>query len=57
MLIVMTVVAVLAVLAGTRALRARAAAYQASAIASMREINFGQASYSASCASGTEKVT
>jgi type IV pilus assembly protein PilA len=52
LLIVMILVTVLAALAGTRTMRARAAAYQASAVASLREVNSGQASYSASCAAG-----
>jgi prepilin-type N-terminal cleavage/methylation domain-containing protein len=52
LLVVMILVTVLAAIAGSRTVRARAAAYQASAIASLREINSGEASYSASCASG-----
>jgi prepilin-type N-terminal cleavage/methylation domain-containing protein len=52
LLIVMTIVGVLAAIAGTHTMRARAAAYQASAVASMREINSGQASYAAVCGSG-----
>jgi prepilin-type N-terminal cleavage/methylation domain-containing protein len=52
LLVVIILVTVLAAIVSTHTMRARAAAYQSSAVASLREINSGQASYSASCAAG-----
>lgn len=52
LLMVITIITVLAALAGTRMMRARMSAGEASAVASLRVINSGQASYSASCGAG-----
>jgi prepilin-type N-terminal cleavage/methylation domain-containing protein len=52
LMIVCAVLGVIAAIAGTRLMRARMSANEASAVASLRVINSGQASYAASCAAG-----
>lgn len=52
LLVVVAILSVLAAIAGTRMMRAKLSATEASAVASLRVINSGQASYSASCAGG-----
>lgn len=51
-LIVIAIIGVLAAIAGTRMLRAKMSANEASAVGSLRVINSGQAAYSSSCANG-----
>lgn len=52
LLVVVAILSVLAAIAGTRMMRAKMSAGEASAVASLRVINSGQASYSSSCAGG-----
>lgn len=52
LLVVVAILSVLAAIAGTRMMRAKMSAAEASAVASLRVINSGQASYSSSCAGG-----
>ena len=52
LLIVCGVIGTIAAIAGTRMMRARAAASEASAVAALRVINSGEATFAASCAGG-----
>jgi prepilin-type N-terminal cleavage/methylation domain-containing protein len=52
LLLVCAILGVLASIAGTRMMRARMSANEASAVAGLRVITSGQATYSASCAAG-----
>lgn len=52
LLVVVAILSVLAAIAGTRMMRAKMSSAEASAVASLRVINSGQASYSSSCAGG-----
>ncbi len=52
LLIVCAILGVLAAIAGTRMMRARMSANEASAVAGLRVINSGQASFSSSCGGG-----
>ncbi|MGE3179449.1 MAG: hypothetical protein AB7O32_18400, partial [Vicinamibacterales bacterium] len=49
---VVAILTVIAAIAGTRMMRARMSAAEASAVASLRVINSGEATYSSSCAAG-----
>lgn len=52
LLMVCAILGVLAAIAGTRMMRARMSANEAAAVAGLRVINSGQASFSSSCAGG-----
>lgn len=51
-MLVVAIIGVLAVIAGNRVMSARLSATEASAVASLRVINSGEANYSSTCASG-----
>jgi type IV pilus assembly protein PilA len=57
LLIVVAIIGIIAAIAVPGLLRARMSGNEASAIGSLRAINSGQASYSASCASGGYAIT
>ena len=56
LLLVVAIIGVLASIAGTRMIRARTAASEASAVASLRVINSSETSYSSSCGAGAYAI-
>ena len=52
LLLVIAIIGVLAAIAGNRVMRARLSATEASAVASLRTINSGEANYSSTCGAG-----
>jgi prepilin-type N-terminal cleavage/methylation domain-containing protein len=56
LMIVSAIISVLAAIAGTRVMRARMSANEASAAASLRVVNSGQAAFSSSCAAGNYAI-